>query len=161
MEAVAALGVAAAAVQFVDLGTKIVSKTRQLHGSISGALLENTEIEAASIRLSDMVTTLQTGRLVQGGSGSQTISTSDRILQEICQGCLDVSRELIPRLQKLKVMDGSCRKWKSFRQALKSVWSKESIREIRERLVAYQIQLDTHTLLYLKSISLIPSATVY
>jgi hypothetical protein len=160
MDAVTALSVAAAAVQFVDFGTKIVSKTRQLHDSTSGALLENVEIEAASKRLSDMVTTLQTGKPAQGYSRGQTISPSDRILEDICQGCLDVSQGLIPRLEKLKVMDGSHRKWKSFRQALKSVWSKESIREIRERLVAYQAQLDTHTLLYLKSITLAPSGVV-
>jgi hypothetical protein len=160
MDAVTALGVAAAAAQFVDFGTKIVSKTRQLHDSISGALPENIEIEAASKRLSGMVPTLQTGKPAQGYSGLQTILPSDRILEDICRGCLDVSKELIPRLEKLKVMGGSHRKWKSFRQALKSVWSKESIREIRERLLAYQVQLDTHTLLYLKSITLVPSGVV-
>lgn len=161
MDAVTALGVAAAAVQFVDFGTKIVLKTRQLHGSTSGALLENIEIEAASKRLNDMVTTLQNNKPAQGCSGGQTISASGRILEEICQGCLDVSEELIPRLEELKVLDRSRKKWRSFRQALKSVWSKESIHEIRERLVAYQAQLDTHTLLYLKSITLSPSSVVY
>ncbi|PVH84734.1 hypothetical protein DL98DRAFT_584281 [Cadophora sp. DSE1049] len=55
MEAFAALGLAAAVIQFVDFSSKLVSKGQQLYHSTDGALLENTEMEEASKRL-DKVT---------------------------------------------------------------------------------------------------------
>jgi hypothetical protein len=151
MEAVTALGVAAAALQFVDFGIKLVSKTRQLHGSFKGALPENIEIEDTSKRIYTMVDTFQSALTPRGQAGGQgPISESDQILEEICKGCVDVSKQLLTRMEKLKVKDTKHRKWKSFRQALKTVWSKEGIREIQEKLAGFERQLGTHTLLYLR-----------
>jgi hypothetical protein len=75
----------------------------------------------------------------------------DRILEQICSRCVEVSRELVQRLDNLKVPeDHRHKKWKSFRQALKSVLGKSKIEEIKGRLHGFRMELDTHVLLGLR-----------
>ena len=45
------------------------------------------------------------------------------------------------------------RKWKSFRQALKSVWSKQAIDEMAKRLEVLRADLDTHILEILRFVT--------
>jgi hypothetical protein len=54
-------------------------------------------------------------------------------------------------LEKLKV-PGECsnRRWKSIRQALKSVWSKDRLESLEKRLRSLDEQLKTHILFLLR-----------
>lgn len=152
MEPLSALSVAAAVVQFVDYGTGIVAKGRKLYKSAEGALTENIELGIASVRLQRLSGTLQDS-LRRGQQGLQRgpLNESDQALEDICRACVEVSKELVDRLEKLKVPDGHPhRKWKSFRQALKTVWSKEKIEEVADRLAKFRIELDTYVILSLK-----------
>ena len=55
------------------------------------------------------------------------------------------------RLDKLRIEDGAKkRRWKSFRQALQSVWSKSSIDVIAKRLESFRKELDGHILVSLR-----------
>jgi len=118
--------------RFVDFGSSLVSKTRDVYKSQSGALESNIELENICARLKALALPL---------AGSP----DDEGLQEICAGCVDISNELGIRLEKLKVPPGhNHKKWKSFRQALKSVWAKERIEDIKRRLDDFRLQLDTH-----------------
>ncbi|KAN0108768.1 hypothetical protein V8E51_008510 [Hyaloscypha variabilis] len=138
MDPLTALSVAASVVQFVSYGSELVSKSRELYKSAHGTLTENAEIEEASKRLQEMTAPLQG---IQG----------DQILEQICSGCVEVSRELVQRLDNLKVPeDHRHKKWKSFRQALKSVIGKSKIDEIEGRLHGFRMELDTHVLLGLR-----------
>jgi hypothetical protein len=138
MDPLTALSVAASVVQFVSYGSELVSKSRELYKSAHGTLTENAEIEEASKRLQEMTAPLQG---IQG----------DQILEQICSGCVEVSRELVQRLDNLKVPeDHRHKKWKSFRQALKSVIGKSKINEIKGRLHGFRMELDTHVLLGLR-----------
>lgn len=74
MEALAALGLAAAVVQFVNYSTGLVSKGRQIYYSSTGALAENTEMEEASKRLQALTEPLQ-------------IPTEDEAIATICKKC--------------------------------------------------------------------------
>jgi hypothetical protein len=54
----------------------------------------------------------------------------------------------VDKLEKLKVPEGHPhKKWKSFRQALKSVWSKEKIKEVAQRRANLRMELDTHVIM--------------
>jgi hypothetical protein len=65
--------------------------------------------------------------------------------------CVKISDALFCLLEKLKVpRDAKYRSWKSFRQALKSVWSKHEIDELSERLFVFRDQLQFRTLVSLK-----------
>jgi len=152
MDPLSALSVAAAVVQLVDYGAGIVSKGTQLYKSVDGALGENIELETASIRLQQLSSGMQ-GSLSQTrrdntqGSPAQV----DQHLEAMCNECVTVSQELVNKLETLKVPgDHPYKKWKSFRQALKSVWSKEKIEAIAERLCSLRAELNTHVVVSLR-----------
>jgi hypothetical protein len=152
MDPLSALSVAAAVVQLVDYGAGIVSKGTQLYKSVDGALGENIELETASIRLQQLSSGMQ-GSLSQArrdntqGSPAQV----DQHLEAMCNECVTVSQELVDKLETLKVPgDHPYKKWKSFRQALKSVWSKEKIEAIAERLCSLRAELNTHVVVSLR-----------
>jgi hypothetical protein len=58
-----------------------------------------------------------------------------------------MSKELLARLEKLKVEEGQKhRKFKSLRQALKSIWSKQAVNNIAQRLESCRKELDDQML---------------
>jgi hypothetical protein len=74
-------------------------------------------------------------------------------LQQICTECAAISAELLKHLPDLKVPKGQeHRKWKSFRHALKSVWSKSGVDEMARRLSVLREELDTHVLALLRQV---------
>ncbi|CZR60300.1 uncharacterized protein PAC_10196 [Phialocephala subalpina] len=138
-----ALSVAGSVIQLVDFSLKIVSKSKELYRSNNGILEENAKAETVTTRLKQM-----TGRLKQANK-SQSAENKEAYsrLGDICKECAEASDELIRRLGKLEVPTWSDkRKWKSFRQALKTVWSKQAIDEMAKRLQALRAELDTHIL---------------
>ncbi|KAH8744856.1 hypothetical protein BGZ57DRAFT_778706, partial [Hyaloscypha finlandica] len=157
LDPMSALSVAAAVVQFIDYGTKVVSKGKELYKSPDGALYENVELEAASCRLQSlsrkMLASLHPEQL-------GALSEAETALENICHGCNEVSKLLVSRLEDIQLpkdladpddSDGNNafrekaqRKWHSFRQALKTVWSKKEIDEIADRLARLRTELDTH-----------------
>ena len=54
MEPLSALSVAAAVVQFVDFGSSLVSKSREIYKSSQGASIGQAESEIATKRLVDL-----------------------------------------------------------------------------------------------------------
>jgi len=146
MDPFSALSVAANIVQFVVYGINIVSKGNKLYKSVDGALIENTELQEATSRLQQLTRTFQEslGQSLPRGSSAQ----DDQALEKICDECAAVSQQMIEKLEKLKVpKDHPHKKWKSFRQALKSVWSKDKIEEVAQKLANLRLELDTHVLM--------------
>jgi hypothetical protein len=141
MDPLSALSVAASVVQFVQFGASLVSKTHEIYASHEGTLSANVQVEAATKRLIGLVDGLR-GPLVAGNSFP---SVGSQELEDICNKCISISKELLARLNKLRVQDThKHRKWKSFRQALKSVWSKDGIEATRKQLAACKDELDMH-----------------
>jgi hypothetical protein len=151
MDPLSALSVAAAVVQFVDYGTDLVSKGRELYKSADGALSGNFELEAASSRLQLLGGALQDS-LLHGQQGRQgPLTERDQGLDTICNGCTDVSKDLISRLKRLKLpTDCKHRKWESFKLTLKIVWSKEKMEETAAKLAKLRSELDTHVIFSLR-----------
>jgi hypothetical protein len=149
LDPMSALSVAASAVQFVDFTRMIVCKSKDLYLSTDGVLQENKQTETVTMRLkelADSVGVLATPPLSNSGS-----SRTNSRLQKICMECGSISTELLQRLHQLKLPDQSKhRKWKSFRQALKSVWSKREIDNMAKKLSDLRAELDTEVLILLK-----------
>jgi hypothetical protein len=145
LDPLSALSVAASAVQFIDFARIIVCKSKALYLSTDGLLQEHKQTETVTMRLKELAESfkaLQDPPL----SNSDAILT-DSHLQTICMECGSISTELLQRLHQLKVPDQSKhRKWKSFRQALKSVWSKREIDNMANRLSDLRSELDTEVL---------------
>ncbi|KAI9935071.1 hypothetical protein MW887_000692 [Aspergillus wentii] len=127
LDPMTALSVATSVVQFVDFGTKLISKSREIYKSADGVLADHAEQAAVSSKLADL-----TRRLSTFADGYETkLSSAEKALQEVALDCLQVANEFGCAIDQLMV-NGKHRKWKSLRQALKSVWKKE---EMEERLV--------------------------
>jgi uncharacterized protein with PIN domain len=138
MDGLSALSVAASVAQFLEFGCSLVSKSKEIYRSAEGASSQKIEVESATKRLVDLSAKIREG-------------AEDQALQTVCDGCISVSQTLLAKLEKLKVQDGqSLRKYKSFRQALKSVWSKGSLDDVAKRLKAYQEEMDAHVLVSLR-----------
>ena len=141
MEVVAAIGLAGNIIQFVDLCGKLISKTAEIYRSSVGALVENVNIETATDDLALLSTTLQ----------DSANSADDTALRELCQSCNIVAKKLLSALNKVKVQ-GKQQKWKSFRKALRSVWSKEDIALLEQRLARLRDELNLRVAVDLRSV---------
>ena len=149
-----ALSVAGSIVQFVDFASKIVCKGKLLYKSTDGALSENIETETVAIRLQELTNGLLKP-LVRFGSITEEEYAQQQRLHEICKECSDISKEVLARLGNLKVPTGvERRRWKSFRQALKSVWSKQAIDALATRLKELRCELDAQMLVLLRQVQL-------
>ncbi|KAH6673405.1 hypothetical protein B0J14DRAFT_666740 [Halenospora varia] len=147
LDPVSALSVAAAAVQFIDFSRKIVCKSKNLYLSADGALDENRLSETVTMRLSQLVQRIET----TPNSLPSNFSDAESRLETIRKECTLISTQLIQRLHQLKVPDCSrYRRWKSFRQALKTVWSKSDIDAIARQLSDLRAELDTEMLVILR-----------
>jgi hypothetical protein len=148
MDPLTALSIAASVVQFVDYGTKLLSKGRELYKSADGALSENVELEGASSRLNLLSSDLQ--KSLRGG-GQGAVNERDEALETICKGCIEVSEDLTARLKKLMLpSDQKHRVWESFKLTLKTVLSKEKIEEADLKLAKLRSELDTHVILSIR-----------
>lgn len=133
MEPVAALSLACNILQVVEFSTKVLSKSRQLRQSFSGILPENIELEQVVSHQRDLVQRLQkqastTTANVQGQTYGGATS-----LASLAKLCIETTNELLDVLERLKVR-GNRTRWKSFRQAVKSLWKKEKVEEVLGRL---------------------------
>jgi hypothetical protein len=145
LDPLSALSVAASAVQFIDFARIIVCKSKALYLSTDGLLQENKRTETVTMRLKELAERVKA--LENPPLSNSDANPTDSRLQPICMECGCISTELLQRLHQLKVPHQSKhRKWKSFRQALKSVWSKRELDNMANRLSELRSELDTEVL---------------
>ncbi|KFX91101.1 hypothetical protein V490_06073 [Pseudogymnoascus sp. VKM F-3557] len=138
LDPLSALSLAAAIVQFVDYGTKIVLSAAEIHASATGSLTKNVELSSISIDLSDI-----SGKLVlDDRTQRDKYSKDEQALSSLAMQCREVASTLLTTLEDLS-LKGPHKRWKSVRQALLSVWRESEIRDIRERLDTIRGQLTT------------------
>jgi preprotein translocase subunit SecA len=170
-----ALSLAANIFQVIEFSAKIVSKGKELYKSEDGVLRENEATETVASRLQEMSQRLISSLASEKGlskekgkeqlkitikfptedSENHEISKSDdKLLRKICANCVALSQELLDHMGKLRVpKDSGNRKWKSFRQALKSVWSKKGVDEMARRLADARKDLDTFVLIQVRFVA--------
>ena len=132
MEPLVAIGLVGNIVQFVDFTSKLITKTAEGYRSADGALVDNARLEAATndlLALNDQI------------DCNATTGSTDPALLSLCSSCNDVAKELLAALSKLKA-EGGKSKWKSFRKALRSVWSKEKVLEIERQLSNFRDEIN-------------------
>lgn len=119
-----ALSVATSVLQFVDFGTKLISKGREIYKSADGVLADHAEQAAVASKLADL-----TRGLSKSADSFNTLvnpAPEDTALAKVALDCLEVAEDFSAAIDQLAVT-GDRRKWKSFRQALKSIWKKEDL----------------------------------
>jgi predicted nuclease with TOPRIM domain len=143
LEPLTAIGLAGTLIQFVDFSSKIVSKASAIYASADGALPENQDAETVAQSLQVLDAKIRAGLATSSGT------KSEEALKELCGECDSVAQELLKALEKLKIYDRKT-KWKSMRQALKSVSSKGKIDDISKRLENLRDQLSLSFLVELR-----------
>ncbi len=128
-EAVAALGVAANVVQFIDFSGRILSEGYRLHKSQRVSPSKNEELESIALDLQKLHDELQCPE----NDTYQAPTPNDIQLQRLAEQCRGVCLELLAALEKMKVVDPPG-KWRSFRVALKTVWGENKIKNLQVRL---------------------------
>lgn len=140
LDPITALGIAGNVVQFIDFGLKDTSKAREIHGSRSGVLEENIDIEVLTADITAVTTKLNTfGTQTSGHNG----------LDDICKRCTTAANNLLAALNDLKVQ-GQKSKIKSVRKALKHQWGKHNVDEMRSNLEGFRDEIQFHVLVDLK-----------
>jgi hypothetical protein len=140
LDPLTAISLAGNVVQFVDVIAKIISKTQELslHGATQAAY--NAEIVIQDLlRLSK--------KLKDGARAASAIpqTDDDKALEELCNGCINLSERVMKRLDKLKLGEGNSKRL-AFVHALKGVWSQKELEVEEAQLTAYRSQLEFRVL---------------
>lgn len=142
MDPLTALGLASNIVQFIDFTSKLISESHKLYVSASGAKEENLELESLARNLQQLAEQASPPAVAQN---TKSLSKEEETLRDLSKQCSEVSDELLSVLQSLKVK-GDHKKWKSFHQALRSVWKKGDIDALQLRLDRIGHQMGTQIL---------------
>jgi hypothetical protein len=141
MDPLSALGLAGNIVQFIDFGSKLVCKGRQIYKSSDGALDRHVDLEAITNDLVLLSAQIEPSKYRNQESDHQ--SKEEAVLLKLTTACNDVALTLLTALNSIKVT-GRHRRWKSVRQALKSQWNTENIEELSRRLSGFREELILH-----------------
>lgn len=134
MEALAAIGLASAIVQFVDFSSRLIAGAKEVYSSASGMTAASEDSDVMVNNLKDLT------RRLKVQTTSETLSTEDRNLISLQQGCEKLSCELQELLQTTKAKKRGS-KLSSIRASLKAQSQKEKLASIEKRLDRYRIQI--------------------
>lgn len=139
------LSVAGNVVQFADFGVKILTKGFELYSSVDGAPPYNRELEIIADDLKSLTARIRNS--IWSHNECSPVTEEEQTLERLTKECDRVADTLLRLLESLKVQPkDKQRKWQSFHQALRSMWSAEKIDGIAKRLKDVRAQIDTHIL---------------
>lgn len=139
MENLAIVSLVGNIVQFVDFTGELVGKSVELYRSSEGTLAEHADAELATNHLKLLSNKLKDASTIAG----------DCVLKSLCESCQVTAEELLAALNKVKV-NGKQGRWKSSRKALQSVWNKEKIHALEDRLAKFREELNLHVTVELR-----------
>lgn len=138
MDPFSALGLASNVVQFIDFGSKLISESHEIYKSASGSSTGNMELELIHNDLNELTKGLKGST----GLNKQSLTADEAALRRLAASCHTVAVELLNVVKTLKIDNNSNhRKWRSFRQAIKSVWKQSDIDNLQTRLAEFRAQL--------------------
>lgn len=139
LEPLSALSLAAAIIQFVDFGSKILVTGYETYRSTAGATQEQVDLQQLTHSLYKFQDQL--------GTPSRQPTPDQRILEEQARKCSVLAGDLLQLLDDLKVKEqGLLRTWDSFRQACRSVRKKGEIKRLEGRLDSISRQINSRLL---------------
>ncbi|KAE8447877.1 hypothetical protein EG329_010106 [Mollisiaceae sp. DMI_Dod_QoI] len=143
MDPLSAVSLAGNLIQFIQFGVQICCKANEIRKL--GSVAVNLDLEDLTKDLNGL-----TSRLTLPSRGATPCSTlNEKALNDAYDSCTRISAKLIEHLEKLKVPAHRRRKWKSFRQALKSVWTKADIDGMARILANHRAQMELHLIVSL------------
>lgn len=144
LDPVTAIGLTCNVAQLVEISWKVCSKSKLIYKD--GALPEHRDTWTVTLDLKRINSKLSS--FLDQGKDEGNLSEEDQDLLVLCQSSNGIADELLKQLEKLQ-LSGDGKRWKSVRQALKSVWLKTELDQTSARLQAYRTQLNTRLLVSL------------
>ncbi|RYC58805.1 hypothetical protein CHU98_g7404 [Xylaria longipes] len=148
MESLAALGLAAAVVQFVDFTKKLLLDTRDIYRSGKGALDDNLQLEQICEvlkRLSGEITAEQNALATERESEYHLVPKEDALgLKNLASSCKNDCNELLSIVQSLSVDGGSNRRWRSIKASVRNFQHKGQIKNLEDRIMKAQNTMALH-----------------
>ncbi|PVH75164.1 hypothetical protein DL98DRAFT_428067, partial [Cadophora sp. DSE1049] len=148
MDPLTALSVASSVVQLIQFGCSLTSLAKRIYDSAEGALPEHITCETTSQRLTDLCSNVKQSINGVGNMGDQARNSSAGALEEICNGCMEVTGELQVILAKLRLESlpesRTRRKWRSFREAFRGIFSEHDIKRLTSKLSNLRDELELH-----------------
>lgn len=133
MEALAALGVAAASVQFLDFALQALSLCRQIRDDAQGATAANKELESYSRSIKDLSKELKSG---------QADNASGRRIKAVAQACTAKTEELLALLDRVRKA-GSNSRTAAAKTLFRSLKERREIEKLQNQLKEKQALLDS------------------
>ncbi|RMY13014.1 hypothetical protein D0868_02258 [Hortaea werneckii] len=133
MEALAALGVAAASVQFLEFALQALSLCRQIRDDAQGATAANKELESYSRSIKDLSKELKSG---------QADHASSRRIKAVAQACTAKTEELLVLLERVRKA-GSNGRTAAAKTLFRSLKERREIEKLQNELKEKQALLDS------------------
>ncbi|KAI9789916.1 MAG: hypothetical protein M1816_005685 [Peltula sp. TS41687] len=142
MEALVAVGLASNVLQFVQFAVKLVSKGKEIYDY--GSTVEQSDLRDVTKQLVELNDRLRVS--LQGRrSRANGLTDDEKGLENVAASCITAGNDLIQKLSGLQI-NSRHRRWRSIRQALKTVWKKDDIDALTERLRGYERPLAQYRL---------------
>jgi hypothetical protein len=153
MEPFTAFSLAGTVLAFSRFGMALLGDARELYKSTQGALTANeelelviTDVQALLIKLKARYPATDQATIIQEGLDNDPTRT----LSQIIEDAEELAKELLKRLNSLKVKSDQGRKWgrkwESVRKAVESVWTKDEIAALNKRLDSFKNAIKTNIL---------------
>lgn len=146
MEPITAFGLAVNIVQLIDFGARLLREAHEIHQSSSGHTMEHAELRQISedlLRMCDEVPSIASNQ------SSHSLVGMVPEISKIAADTKTAAGDLIAAIERLKRKSGSKSRWKSFRQALATVWSRDEIEKMHARLRNLRSQLQSHMITHI------------
>ncbi|KAI1734086.1 hypothetical protein F4680DRAFT_439415 [Xylaria scruposa] len=148
MESLAALGLAAAVVQFVDFTKDLILDSRDIYRSGKGALDDNLQLEQICEvlkRLSGELIAKEDALILSGGSEYHLVPEKDALgLKNLALSCRNDCDELLSIMRKLSIDNGANRRWKSIKASFRYLQHKGQINGLEDRIAKAQNIMTLH-----------------
>jgi hypothetical protein len=154
MDPISALSLASNVIAFVDFGCKVLSQTRQIYKSVNGTLSDNVFVGSLTDDLLALTTNLENSMSSKSSNGYLDESSGDDLaVTDLCRKCRSIAAELLTRLNKVKVKEGSThRNWQSFKTALRATWGREEMDTLANQLSEIRSEIEFRVLLNFRSL---------
>lgn len=146
LDPLSAASLAAAILQFVDFGSKIIVSSYETYRSVNGTTEENVDLEYLTQALYKFQDQLSTT--------SKQPAHGDQELQRLAQECSYIAGDLLVLLDNLKVKEkGLVRTWEAIRQSVRLAWKKDKIARKEKLLDSITGQVNSRLLYMIRYVS--------
>jgi hypothetical protein len=145
MSGLEAIGVAAAILQFVDFGSKLLVTGYDVHRSQAGAPPQMLHTQSLCAELKAI-----SAQLSQAPTGTTTLNDREKSLWRLADRAHDLSWHLGLLLDSLRLKKTTFKSWGALRQSWRILHQKEKIADMAAQLEEIRSLMDTNLLVLLR-----------